>query len=82
MSSLELAAALHAAAPQLPIVLATRSAEEIGADSLVMSGIADVVHWPIVAAEIATALNHCSALKRRDAKAPSKASRETYSLLH
>jgi signal transduction histidine kinase/CheY-like chemotaxis protein len=81
-SSLELATALHAAAPHLPIVLATKSTEQIGADSLVIAGIADVVHWPIVAAEIATALNHCSALKRRAAKAPSGASRQTYSLAH
>jgi DNA-binding NtrC family response regulator len=67
MSSLELAAALHAAAPHLPIVLATKSTEEIGADSLVIAGIADVVRWPIAAAEIAAALNHCSASKRLEA---------------
>ena len=46
-ASLELAAALHQAAPGLPIVLETRSAEEIGADSLVNAGIADVVRWPM-----------------------------------
>ncbi len=69
-SSLELAAALHAAAPHAPIVLATKSAEEIGADRLVDAGIADVVHWPLVAVEIAAALNHRSAPKRLQAKAP------------
>lgn len=47
-SSLELAAALHKAAPHLPIVLATKSTEEIDADRLMFAGIADVVHWPIV----------------------------------
>jgi len=51
MASLELAAALHEAAPHLPVVLATKSTEEIGADTLMNAGIADVVHWPIVAAE-------------------------------
>jgi DNA-binding LytR/AlgR family response regulator len=61
-SSLELAAALYKAAPHLPIVLATKWTEEICADRLMFAGIADVVHWPIVAAEIAAALNRCSQL--------------------
>lgn len=58
-STLDLAAALHLAIPHLPIMLATKSAEEIGADALVGGGIADVVGWPIVAEEIAVALNRC-----------------------
>jgi signal transduction histidine kinase len=62
-SSLELAAALHAVAPHLPILLAARSTESIAADTLVGAGIADVVRWPMIAAEIATALGHCSAPK-------------------
>jgi CheY-like chemotaxis protein len=81
-SSLELATALHAAAPHLPIVLATKSTDQIGADSLVIAGIADVVHWPIVAAEIATALNHCAAAKQRGARVLPAASRQAYSLVH
>ena len=81
-SSLELAAALHEAAPHLPIVLATKSTEQIGADTLMAAGIADVVHWPIVAAEVAAALNHCSALKKLEAKAPLGSSREAYSVVH
>jgi len=76
MSSLELAAALHAAAPHLPIILATKSTEEIGADALMVAGIADVVHWPIVAAEIVSALNHCSAPKRPGSRLG------TYSVAH
>ena len=60
-SSLELATALHAAAPHAPIVLATRSMEGIGADNLIGAGISDVVRWPIVAEEIAAALAHRSA---------------------
>jgi signal transduction histidine kinase/FixJ family two-component response regulator len=79
-ASLELAAALHQAAPGVPVVLETRSAEEIGADSLVNAGIADVVRWPMAAAEIAAALDRCSQLRKRDAKAPSNATRETYSM--
>jgi Histidine kinase-, DNA gyrase B-, and HSP90-like ATPase len=62
--SLELAAALHATAPRLPIVLASKAAIEIGADTLVRAGISDVVHWPIVAEEIAMALAHSSAPAR------------------
>ena len=69
-SALELATTLHAAAPQLPIVLATPSADEIGADALLTAGIADVVHWPILAAEMAAALDHCLAVKEARADAP------------
>lgn len=69
-SALELATTLHAAAPQLPIVLATPSADEIGADALLTAGIADVVHWPIIAAEMAAALDHCLAVKEARADAP------------
>ncbi len=55
-ASLKLAAALHAEAPRLPILLATKAAMEIRAENLVAAGIFDVVHWPIVAEEIALAL--------------------------
>jgi DNA-binding NtrC family response regulator len=69
-SSLELAAALHKAAPYLPIVLARKSTDEIETNSLMFSGIADVVHWPIVTAEIAAALNRCWQLTGPEAKPP------------
>jgi signal transduction histidine kinase/CheY-like chemotaxis protein len=81
-SSLELAAALHEAAPHLPIVLATKSTEEVCADSLMFAGIADVVQWPIVAAEIAAALNRCSQLTGPEAKPPPNSSRGPYWLAH
>jgi signal transduction histidine kinase len=58
--SLELAAALHASAPRLPIVLASKAAIEVGADTLARAGVSDVVRWPIVAEEIAMALAHSS----------------------
>jgi signal transduction histidine kinase/uncharacterized protein with PIN domain len=57
-SSFELATALHRIAPSLPIVLATRSTGGINSDALVPAGITDVVHWPLIAAEIAAALQH------------------------
>jgi signal transduction histidine kinase/FixJ family two-component response regulator len=82
LSSLDLAAALHAAAPSLPIVLATKSTEEIGADTLMAAGIADLVRWPIVAAEIAAALHNCSARKRPPAKAPRTTAPAADSLAH
>src|SRR6266851_10433693 len=81
-SSLELAAALHEAAPYLPIVLATKSTEKIDADRLMFAGIADVVHWPIVTAEIAAALNRCSQLTGPEAKPPPSSSRGAYWLAH
>jgi FixJ family two-component response regulator len=62
-SALKLAATLHAVAPHLPIVLSTPSADEIGADALLDAGIADVVHWPIIVAEMASALDHCLGVK-------------------
>jgi signal transduction histidine kinase len=68
MSSLEIAAALHEVAPSLPIILATKSSEEIGAERLIGTGIADVVHWPIIAAEVAAALNQCTTLNGAEAK--------------
>ncbi|HLG81873.1 MAG TPA: two-component system VirA-like sensor kinase [Bradyrhizobium sp.] len=67
--SLELAAALHAIAPRLPIVLASTAAIELGADTLVRAGISDVVRWPIVAEEIAMALAHSAALARSEDRA-------------
>jgi len=81
-SSLELAAALHKAAPHLPIVLATKSTEEIDPDSLIFAGIADVVRWPMVAAEIAAALNRCSQLTRPGAMPPPNSSQGAYGLAH
>jgi DNA-binding NtrC family response regulator len=82
ISSLQLAAALHAVAPDLPIVLATRSPGEIGTDSLLGVGIADVVHWPIVAAEIANALHHGLLQIRHDAPGTAAVARNARSLVH
>jgi CheY-like chemotaxis protein len=66
-TTLELAADLHAIVPNVPIVLAAAWAKEATADALVAAGVSDVVHWPIVATETATALAGCSALRRFEA---------------
>jgi CheY-like chemotaxis protein len=42
-SSLELAAALHAALPSLPLLLATVSTREIGAEKLLAAGVSEIV---------------------------------------
>src|SRR5262249_21924162 len=55
-SALDLAAALRETVPDLPILLATASADEIGADALAAAGISEVVHRPLISAEIASAL--------------------------
>ena len=78
-ASLDLAAALHAMTPRLPIVLAAKTAEEIGADTLLAAGVSDVVSWPIMAEEIAAALSHGLALRgpqRRHAPAASSSGRQ------
>lgn len=64
--SLELATVLHRELPLVPIVLATRTAFEIGADALLGAGISDVVRWPIVAEEIAVVLSQISRVGRRE----------------
>lgn len=58
--ALKLASELHRMAPSLPIVLATKAALEVGADTLLAVGISDVVRWPIVAEEITVALSQIS----------------------
>src|SRR5208337_3776175 len=80
-ASLELAAALHAAVPRVPIVLASKSTEEIGADTLVAAGVADVVHWPIVASQIAAALHH-GPVERLDPKPRPNTLHKAYSWEH
>ena len=62
-AALDLAAALHKITPGLPILLATASADDFGASALMAAGISDVVPWPIITTEIATALQDC--LRRR-----------------
>jgi CheY-like chemotaxis protein len=43
----------------VPILLATASADESRAPALVAAGISEVVHRPLISAEIASALARC-----------------------
>lgn len=58
-SALDLAAALHEIAPNLPILLATASAHHISAEALLAAGISEVVHRPLISSELAEALARC-----------------------
>jgi signal transduction histidine kinase len=58
-SALDLATALHEIVPDVPILLATASADQIGADLLMAAGITEVVHRPLVSDELASALARC-----------------------
>jgi PleD family two-component response regulator len=60
-SALALAAALHEIAPDRPILLATASSGEIGANALIAAGISEIVRWPLVASEMAATLTQCFA---------------------
>jgi DNA-binding NtrC family response regulator len=57
--ALDIAAALHQAAPDLPIILATASADNIDAPALAAAGITELVHCPLISAELARALTRC-----------------------
>jgi CheY-like chemotaxis protein len=58
-SALDLAVALHGIAPNMPILLATASADESDAEALVAAGISEIVHRPLISAELASALARC-----------------------
>ena len=65
-AAISLASDLHAIIPRVPIVLATKAAFEIAADTLVTAGIVDVVRWPLLADEVAVALAHSAMLGRNE----------------
>ena len=58
-SALDLAVALHEIVPDVPILLTAASAGESGAEELQAAGIFEVVHRPLVSAELASALARC-----------------------
>jgi signal transduction histidine kinase/ActR/RegA family two-component response regulator len=62
-AALKIAAALHEAVPNLPILLIAGSTEEIAAGVLMAAGVSEVVGRPLVAAEMATALKRCLAAR-------------------
>jgi len=60
-AALDLARALHAAAPRTPILLAARSAVDVGSDALVRAGVVDLVRRPLISADLAAALSRALA---------------------
>ncbi|MEI9984095.1 MAG: hypothetical protein WDN69_13330 [Aliidongia sp.] len=60
-AALDLARALHAIVPDRPILLATASADEIGADALMAAGISEILGWRFRSTDIAPALFRCLA---------------------
>jgi signal transduction histidine kinase len=64
-AALELAKGLHQITPDLPILLATASADEIDAEVLMSAGIAEIVRRPLMSFEIAGALSRSLELHRR-----------------
>jgi signal transduction histidine kinase/ActR/RegA family two-component response regulator len=64
-AALDLAAALHQIAPDLPILLTTAAAEEMDAEALMAVGISEIIRRPFMSIEIAEALSRCLELRRR-----------------
>ncbi len=60
-AALSSAAALHAAAPNLPIILAVPSTRNLDSSLLAASGIAGIVRHPLTSAELSSALARCLA---------------------
>ncbi len=56
VAGLDLAAALHEILPDMPILLATASADQCGAEAMVAAGISEIVYRPLISAELASAL--------------------------
>jgi signal transduction histidine kinase len=56
---LDLARLLHELAPRQPMLLATASTIDIGADALAEAGISDVLRRPLASTELAAALARC-----------------------
>jgi DNA-binding NtrC family response regulator len=61
-TSLNLAASLHQAAPDLPIILASPSTHDLVAPLLAASGVTELIRQPLVSAELAGALTRCLAI--------------------
>ena len=61
ISALDLAAAIHDAVPDLPILLARTPPDEIRASKLIAAGVCEVVSYPLAASEITSALARCLA---------------------
>jgi CheY-like chemotaxis protein len=62
-AALEFATALHAAAPDLPVVFAVGSADDIGVADLAAASISEMIQLPLNSAETAAALVRCLAIR-------------------
>nr|QIO34971.1 two-component system VirA-like sensor kinase [Bradyrhizobium sp. 1(2017)] len=60
-SSLDLAYLLHDVAPHLPIILASPSMHHFAAPLLATAGVSELVHHPLMSAELAAVLSRCLA---------------------
>jgi signal transduction histidine kinase len=58
-AGLDLAQALHEAAPRAQVLLATASTIDIRLDALAEAGISELLNRPLVSTELAAALAHC-----------------------
>jgi hypothetical protein len=77
MAALELVTSVHEVAPDPPILLATASADGVGADTLITAGVKDVVPRSVVASDIGSALVACSAAKWSAGTAPFSSGHDT-----
>lgn len=60
--AIDLAAALNRLAPDLPIIVAAASVEDLDTPSLAVTGISEIVRSPLSSAELAEALARCLAV--------------------
>jgi signal transduction histidine kinase/ActR/RegA family two-component response regulator len=74
-AALKIAATLHEAVPDLPVLLIAGFTEEIAAGVLMAAGVSEVVGRPLVAAEMATALKRCLAARDRHIPRAERAAR-------
>jgi signal transduction histidine kinase len=58
-AGLDLARALHEAAPRQPVMLATASTIDVRVDAMAEAGISELLRRPLVSAELAAALARC-----------------------
>jgi signal transduction histidine kinase len=58
-SMLDVASQLHDIAPVKPIILATPSMRELEPPLLVVAGISELVHYPLVSSDLSSALSRC-----------------------
>jgi DNA-binding NtrC family response regulator len=58
-SGLDLVRAVHEVVPLKPVLLAAASSIEVSVNTVAETGISEVIRWPLVSPELATALERC-----------------------